>query len=195
MAATFDGANLLIILDRHGVWDAKVELYSDWKEWVLAGNAWAQPAFETEGGRGWTATQDVAPYYYLRNDLGWRIRPFESDGEIFMVGNLGAFDTSLPVSVPTLGPYTVFWRGDASVNALVINTGESGLTAEEANDLSRLRKHSTNDYGTDEVTGKVIVLDDDGSPFEEAPGYEDYAETQVFRGQGIQRRGKFTPTP
>jgi len=73
----------------------------------------------------------------------------------------------------------------------LVKTDTSGLTDGEAADLALLRKFHTNDYGTDPDTGMIYILDDDGSPLMESPAFEDYAQLQAFRGQGVMRRGKF----
>jgi hypothetical protein len=189
MAASFDGEARLITLDRIGVWDAQVDLYSDWKEWVLAGNAGYAPAFSTFGGNPWTATQDVAPYFILRNDLGWRIRPFESDGETYITGALGGTDPALPVILPTVGAYTAFVRLDASVNALVVTTGESGLTVGESGKLDRLYERHEHPLIQRTSDGIEIIYDIDGvTELRRFQLYEDEAKTQVYRGQGISAR-------
>lgn len=121
MATTFDGDNLIITLNAGGALhtvDAEVDLYSDWKEWVKTTGHIYEPAFDTTGGDPTTDTQSVAAYYFLRNDLGWRIRPAEEDAEITIDGNLFPRQSTLPIFVPTIGPFTVSISIDRSVNAL-----------------------------------------------------------------------------
>lgn len=49
------------------------------------------------------------------------------------------------------------------------------------------------EQGADPVTGQFIWFEDDGvTVAKSAPAWEDFAETQQYRGQGIERRGKAT---
>lgn len=111
MATTFDGDNLLITLTAGGVAhevDVQVDLYSDWKEWVkLAGNSKYPPAFRTIGGDPLTPGINAGAYYFIRNDLGWRIKPAEEDSTISLTGNLAPENSALPIFEPTIGAFTV----------------------------------------------------------------------------------------
>lgn len=111
MATTFDGDNLLITLNAGGsvhTVDAQVDLYSDWKEWVkLADNAKYPPAFRTTGGDPLTPGISAGAYFFIRNDLGWRIKPAEEDATITLIGNLAPEDATLGVFNPTVGAFTV----------------------------------------------------------------------------------------
>ena len=111
MATTFDGENLLITLNAGGIAhevDAQIDLYSDWKEWVKIGdNSKYAQAFDTDGGSPLTPGLTQGSYYFIRNDLGWRIKPAEEDATITMTGNLVPRDSTIPVFVPTTGAFTV----------------------------------------------------------------------------------------
>jgi len=73
--ATFDGDTLLIQLPTTGTYYVESELYSAWKEWVLLNDNAKYPiAFETTGGDDIGGGQQIAPYFFCRNDLGWRIK-------------------------------------------------------------------------------------------------------------------------
>lgn len=87
-----------------------VDLYSDLKEdWVA--NAGGELAFEfpirTIGGDPIGGGLNAGAFFFLRNDLGWRIRPDEVDHELRIAGNLYGEDAALPVFVPTVGDFTV----------------------------------------------------------------------------------------
>lgn len=113
MATVFDGDNLLITLDAptNGVLqlDIQVDLYSDWKEWMLSSfqNQGYPQAFRTAAGDAISDTNTSVPYFFLRNDLGWRIRPFEADQTINIIGQLSAQDQALPMTIPTIAGHTV----------------------------------------------------------------------------------------
>jgi hypothetical protein len=130
MAVTFDGPNKLIIVD-FGITelDAKIDIYSDWKEWMqVSDNSKFLQALSTTGGDPVVpGTLDVAPYFFLTNS--WKLRPHEADHELLIVGNLYG-ESGADMFVPTLGGYTVSVQVERSVNSLQVTTGGSsgGIT-------------------------------------------------------------------
>ena len=134
--ATFDGANLHITLPSIGSFDTQKEIYSAWKEWIRQGdNAKYPPAFDTTGGDSVGAGQTIAPYFFCRNDLGWRIKMPSADGEIIVAGNLFPRDPDTSLFEQTSG-YDAFLRLEVSTRAVVIERGVSGLTATESAQLA-----------------------------------------------------------
>lgn len=118
MPASFDGDNLVITLPSHGGsgvlnLDAQIDLYSDWKEWLIADSqrTGLPPAFRTTGGDGLTPGIDTGAYYFIRNDYGWRVRPFEEHSTVYLNGNLTPQDSSLPILIPTIGAFSVLVDG------------------------------------------------------------------------------------
>lgn len=180
---TFDGDTLRIIFQGVGTFDAQVDLYSDWKEWQLTSdNAKYPPAFETTGGDPVGGGQFIAPYFFLRNDLGWKIKPPPGlSGEIVLLGNLFPRDASRPTFDLTAGGSDILIRQVVSPQALVDG---SQTTA-----LELLTKFLRNKVITDPATGVQTVFDDDGTtPLAQGQLYEDAAGTQTYRGQGAERR-------
>jgi len=141
--ATFDGDNLLVLLpSAQSEVAVKSQMYGAWKRWAKTGtNARFLPAFDTVGGDPTTADGKVSPFFFLRNDLGWRMRCPEEDLEVTLVGNLYGRDPSLPIMVPTLGNFTVLMtmERDASSVVQTISQG-SGLSAEQATQLVELHR-------------------------------------------------------
>lgn len=183
MAVTFDGDNLLITLPAATAEvSAKIDLYSDWKEWFKTGSNSKYPlAFDTTGGDPTTLTKNVSAFFFLRNDNGWRIKPAEEDGETVIDGNLYPRDPTLPMFVPTTGGYT---------HTLTIERDASSVV-ESGADVTLIRKYLTNKTITDPVAGNQIVYDDDGvTPLIQGNLFEDAAGTQPYRGQGAERREK-----
>ena len=134
--ATFDGATLHIALPSIGSYDPQKEIYSAWKEWIRQGdNAKYPPAFDTTGGDGVGAGQTIAPYFFCRNDLGWRIKMPSADGEIIVAGNLFPRDPDTSLFEQTSG-YDAFLRLEVSTRAVVIERDTSGLTAAESAQLA-----------------------------------------------------------
>lgn len=102
MAATFDGDNLLITLDAPtaGVLNQTAEqVYDDAKQWYLASglNRKYPFPFTTSGGEPITTDAFAGQYYFLRNDLGWRIRSTDADQDVYWDGNLIPTDLLLPI--------------------------------------------------------------------------------------------------
>ena len=128
---TIDGAAKLIALDSVGAYDA-ADIYAAWKEWAIAGGLRYAPAFDTTGGDGIGGGERIAPYYFLRNDLGWRIVPPGQSGEVVVNGNLFPRDASAPVYNPAPGGVSVLIRQQVSSRATVLEVGGSGLTPAEA---------------------------------------------------------------
>ena len=109
---SFDGLNKIITL-ASGITsvDAK-DIYSDWKRWVQESDNSKWPiAFETVGGEDLSPGINAGSYYFIRNDSSWRIRPPEEDTTIYLIGNLTAKDSSLPILIPTTGNYRVLVAG------------------------------------------------------------------------------------
>ena len=122
--AIFDGANLHITLPNIGSFDTQTEIYSAWKEWItLSDNAKYPPAFDTTGGDNVGSGQTIAPYFFCRNDLGWRIKMPSADGEIIVSGNLFPRDPSTALFEQTSG-YDAFLRLEVSTRAVVIGLDE-----------------------------------------------------------------------
>lgn len=130
MAFTFDGPNKLIVLSSGTVGVVLADLYSRYKDWLLAGNAGFVPAMDTVGGEPIdpTAGTLVPLYLFLKN--GWKIRPHEAthtlkvtDGVLVVAGGGDPF-------VNTLGNYSVRVNFSQPVQAFGYSTsGGSGVSA------------------------------------------------------------------
>lgn len=138
MATVFDGDTLTITLDTptSGVLDLDIpRLYSEWKEWQLAAfqNMGYPPAFRSVGGDAITATLNNVPFFFLRNDYGWRLKPFESDHTINITGQLAAQDPTLPLTKPTTGGFTVLGFNVQPVAQSIVSG--SGVTQQDKDDI------------------------------------------------------------
>jgi hypothetical protein len=126
---TFDGVQKLIIVD-NGVTelDVKVDLYSDWKEWVLVGdNAKYLIALSAIGGDPISPTRFLGSTFFLEND--WKIRPYEGTHDLTISGNLFT-RTGDPATIPTLGNYNVSVNlSTSNLIDTVSTSGSSGPTA------------------------------------------------------------------
>lgn len=206
---TFDGPNKRILVNAElgNSSFTPAQVYSDWKVWVAAGNAQYEPAFsESVGGNDLGGGSSLDAYIFLRNDLGWRIRPDARDHTLTVDGNLFGADAGSALFAPTLTAAFVQIERSFSARAVGVATGggsgpTTGQIAEAvwnhaaALDLSSrltlVRRILENDSVTDPITGLMTVYADDGTTplvrwevFEDAPG------TQPFRGAGINARRK-----
>lgn len=128
MAIDFDGPSLLITLDSGVTEETVANVYSRWKDWVLD-NAEFPPAFRVVGGDPLGGGLQAGINVFLRNDLGWRIKPPEEDIIIRLTGNLYAEDPETPAFVPTVGVFNTLVRLDLSANLLQVATGDVDPTS------------------------------------------------------------------
>lgn len=140
MATVFDGNTLTITLDAPvgGVLDLDIpRLYSEWKEWQLASfqNMGYPPAFRSVGGDAISATVNNVPFFFLQNQYGWRIKPFESDHTINITGQLAAQDPTLPLTTPTTGGFTVLGFNVQPVAQVETVVSGSGVTQQDKDDI------------------------------------------------------------
>ena len=135
--AIFDGVNRYITIPSTGSFDVEKNFYSAWKEWIaLSDNAKYPVAFDTTGGDSVGSGQEIAPYFFCRNDLGWRIKMPTADGEIVVAGNLFPRNPAVSLFEQTTG-YDAFLRLEVSTRAVVVTVSSgSGLTDAQADTLA-----------------------------------------------------------
>jgi hypothetical protein len=114
---------------------AASDIYSRWKDWVALGNAQYDQAFaESVGGNELGGGASLSGYYFLRNDLGWRIVPADGhDHELQITGDLYPADTATAFVSPPAGDYTVlvtFQRSAASY--VVLGEGQTAADIADA---------------------------------------------------------------
>lgn len=139
MTVLIDGSQLTIQVASIGTFDVKSDIYSEWKKWAAQGdNAKYPQAFETVGGDPIGPGQEVAPYFFCRNDLGWRIKSPAQSGEVIVEGNLFARDSSVQLFQYTPGFDNTF-RLIVSSRAIVVEgSGGGGSLTPEQDALLRL---------------------------------------------------------
>ena len=134
--ATFDGPNKTITLLEPVANPIQPvpDVYSLWKAWsVLSDNLKFLPAFDNSvGGNDTNPPEKLDGYFFVRNDYGWRVRPFEGDGVTTLPGNMFAFDTATVLFLPTIGNFNTLIIASPSSKALAVETGVSGLTPTES---------------------------------------------------------------
>ena len=155
---TFDGTTKRITVNS-GVTslDVTIDLYSDWKEWVLlSDNSKYLPAFRTFGGDPTASGQYAPSYFFLTN--GWRV--VVTNLSLAVSGNLYTDEGTTPF-IATNSSIThktsdaaIVSTGGSSGGATaediwsyptreLTSASTSSLTAEEHNQLMSLLKKST----------------------------------------------------
>lgn len=143
MAVTFDGPNLLVVLDAVSVEYTAQQIYSAWKDWVLSGNAQWPPAFRTTGGDLYSGSK-TPHFYYVRNDLGWRIKKPESTIVARVDGNIVFEDPNASRFVEPDGDFTptveIYLTNISTldVNSMLQAIAAAGLNENQAEWLRRL---------------------------------------------------------
>ncbi len=112
MTVTIDGPNKILIIES-GLINVEVkDIYSDWKRWVSENdNSKYEPAFDVLGGDPLSPGINAGTYYFIRNDLGWRLRPYEENNTVYFAGNLTPRDSNYPILLPTTGNHQVLIVG------------------------------------------------------------------------------------
>lgn len=172
MAAQFDGDALVMTLDvpTGGILNQATEqAYDDAKQWHLNANNRKYPfPFTTSGGEDITAVEQAGQYYFLRNDLGWRIISTDESQNVFWDGNLIPFDLTLPIIIETPGR-TVLHLGLQPLTT-VIATG-SGVTQQDKDDIeNQIFARIVEDGHSFEELVRIIVADAAGKIIEDVLG-------------------------
>lgn len=205
---TFDPVALLIVEINNGSpatneLDA-TEIYSEWKDWLLAdpANMGHPQAFTSIGGEPRTLTQSLGITRFLEN--GWRIRPAEYEHKLAISGNLFTREPGESIFVPTLGTFNVHTETVTSNVIDTVATGGSEPTdvaaavwahatgADLVAKMTMITKILRNRTETNPATGIMTVYDDDGTtPLLTANLYEDVAAATPYDGTaGSNRRNR-----
>jgi hypothetical protein len=165
----FDFTSLVISPKISGEYDAENDMYSDWKELVTVNAdglaAAVPPAFiesidgtrrvgGSVGGNPISATQSIAPYFFLNNVDGWRLKPPEENGQVIINGNLFPLDPDTDFTIPTTGSFQQLFRFVVSPQAIVDSSGGAFGTT-QADQLQRIH---------DQVEREIYVDTSIGSP-------------------------------
>ncbi len=115
---TFKGDARLIELDPNTTEINVQDIYSRYKDWVLddEGAKWAN-AMTPVGGQPIGGGSFIAPYIVLINN--WKIKPFEGNHILTVVGNIISDDESNPF-VDTGGDFNVTIKNIVSSNTIAV---------------------------------------------------------------------------
>ncbi|TFH65755.1 MAG: hypothetical protein E4G91_01360 [Candidatus Zixiibacteriota bacterium] len=179
LAFDFDFTNLIISGKVSGSYAVENDLYSDWKELVVTNAdgiaAGAPPAFVESiagtlhsggsiGGNDLGGGQQIAPYFFINNQGGWRFRPAEENGETTLTGNFFPLTPATPFIIPTAGGFTQLVKIVVSPQAIVVTPVGTGLTASESLILKEIHALVAGDaeVSLDDLT--VTIYDTTVSP-------------------------------
>ena len=113
------------------------DMYSRWKEWIVASGSGELNALYPVGGDPVDESQGiyVASYLFLNN--GWRIRPQEASHTLKVINGIIVTVEGDSPFVQTQGSYNVLiqYSQPVQAQATVTETGVSGLTTEESQQL------------------------------------------------------------
>lgn len=203
---TFDGPNKIIDIgyDSAITTVSAVDIYSRWKDWVTAGNAQYVQAFDLSvGGNDLGGGASLDGYLFLRNDLGWRIRPADQDHILIMDGQLYGYSAgtakyltrsgrTINIQESQSSRSQVVQGGDppsiaAAVWSSVAATFNVAGTMGEALNLAKIML--TYKTVTDPAAGTITVYDVDGTTvLFSAPLWQDAGGTIPYSGEGAERR-------
>lgn len=142
MGYIFDGENKIIQLTSGTTELDLKDLYSRWKDWVLAGGSKFPPAFSTVGGEPIDTSRGVyiTSYFFLIN--GWRIRPQEANHRLRVINGVVLTDTGESPFIPTQGNYNVMieYSQPVRTETAVFEVGTSGLTPDESAQLALIKQ-------------------------------------------------------
>jgi hypothetical protein len=128
---TIDGENKIIDIGYDAattVVDASA-IYSRWKDWVQLEGAWADEAFSLSvGGNDLGGGVNLDAYYFLRNDLGWRIRAADQDHKLIINGQLFGFASATAIALARPGR-TIVYEYTLSSRSQVVNPAADPTTA------------------------------------------------------------------
>lgn len=127
---TFDGTNRLIIINfGETSVDVAIDIYGDWKEWVLqSDNSKYTVAVSAIGGDPIGGGRYLGSTFFLEN--GWKLRPYEGNHVLSVVGNLYTRDGTSPF-VSTIGAYNVLISMQVSNLIDTVSTSGGSFTLEQ----------------------------------------------------------------
>ena len=128
MAYTFNGTTKRITLSTGTVTLDLVDLFSRWKDWVLAGNAETLLAFSTVGGE----ITEIPLYLFVQN--GWLIVPQSADHVLNVTNGVLVGQGSADPFTDPVGSYKI--RINRQVPGIAIGYSTSGSTGPSAADIA-----------------------------------------------------------
>jgi hypothetical protein len=192
MAYTFDGTTKIITYSIGTTGMDVKDLYSRWKDWVsLSGSKYLQ-AMNVVGGEPIDEANGiyVSSYVFLEN--GWRIRPAEENHTLKVANGILLTSTGDDPFIETAGYYNVQIKFSQPVatQSVVIETGTSGLTEEESNQLSAI---TTLEASVAALSAAIDLLSGDSTEISNQV-YEVSLQADALSGQLTELSGNVAKT-
>jgi len=152
MGYIFDGLSRRITLTAGTSQFSTNDLYSRWKDWVIAGNARWLAAFSTSGGEAIGQGQTAGFYLFLDN--GWSIVP-ASVSELTIFGNLLRFPgdiSNVPIFQGIVGNIKIIQQTSSVAIGYSTGGGSGGLSNTQDARLTQIHSASAKVDGLIELT-------------------------------------------
>lgn len=131
----FNGVTKVITLDVGVVAFNAIDLYSDWKDWILLSDNSKYPqAMSNVGGEDIGGGATISPYFFVIN--GWVIKPQEANHTLVVTGNLISESGGSPF-INTTGNYNVRIISIVSSNATSLG-GDPTIVADAVWEYTRV---------------------------------------------------------
>ena len=146
MGYSFDGvAKIISLTVGTTAMDVK-DFYSRWKDWTQTGGSKYLQAMSIVGGDPIDQANGIYVTSYIFLENGWKVRPYEGNHKLKVSNGVLLTSTGDDPFLQTVGSYNVLVQYSQPVRSesTVIETGVSGLTAEESETLLLLKQYVTN---------------------------------------------------
>jgi len=142
--------------------DAQIDIYSDLKEdWFntpsLQGLRFPMRTF----GDFKNPTDQIGPYIFVNNGLGWRFRGYDLDHELSVLGNLVPEDVTIPLWLARPGR-TILINQEQSAQALTVQQALLSESVEgnlDVQDVLRIMLAATANKLSGAGTGTISIRD------------------------------------
>jgi len=150
---TFDGINKLILVNYGETeLDVKMDLYSEWKQWVLQlDNAKFEQAMVSIGGDTISSGRYLGTTTFLENN--WKIKPYSWNHILTINGNLYTRDGSSPF-IPCDGDFNV--TINLSTSNLIDAIATNGSTVDTSSIANAVWNQLLSQIITEGSIGKLI---------------------------------------
>jgi hypothetical protein len=135
------------------------EIYSEWKDWLLADAARKgyPQMFRVVGGDPVSETENLGSTFFLM--YPWKLRPAESDHRLVVNGNIFTDPAGFSPFVPTLGDYTVHIEGKVSTLVEQVSGGGGGVGLTPAETAAAVWEALASGYVDPLTMGGKILTD------------------------------------
>lgn len=154
MSISFDGATKLAVLSAGTTTLDLADLWSRWKDWVLADNAGWVRAMDTVGGEPIDPSVGTLVPLYLFLLNGWKIKPQEANHTLNVVNGILLVSGGGDPFVNTSGSYVVRIRYQQPVQAIGYST--TGSTAPTTGEIVTAIEAAIIPVNVEQINGTTV---------------------------------------